>query len=111
MMASNQRGPWTMDVVLVCGVNPPAEVLRGTVDDVCGPGCKIDSDEGQPVITLEADAPDAAQAVEALNRQAQQVVDRLNGYQCAIELTSRLENRSAEPELPQAGSLGEGDRD
>lgn len=100
-----------MDVVLVCRINPPTEVLRRTVDEVCGPNCTIGSDEGQPVITVEADAPDSARAVEALNSKAQRLVDRLSTYECAIELTSRLQDRSEEAEALQAGSLGEGDRD
>ena len=97
-----------MDVVLVCQVTPPPAVLRAAVDEVCGTGSPIGSDNERPVITIEADAPDAATAVEVLQAKAQQVVQRLDDYNCAIEMTSRLDNRYVDLYPPEAPSLGEG---
>jgi phosphotransferase system HPr-like phosphotransfer protein len=106
-MATNEPAQWSMNVVLVCQVTPPGEVLRKAVDETCGSDCAIAADEGRRVVTVEADAADAAQAVAALQAKAQRLVDRLSDFDCAIELTSRLEDRSAPVEPPQAGSLGE----
>jgi hypothetical protein len=106
-MANNEPAQWAMDVVLVCHVTPPADVLRKAVDDTCGSDCQISADEGRRVVTVETDAADAAEAVAALQAKAQHLIDRLSDFDCAIELTSRLEDRSAPVEPPQAGSLGE----
>lgn len=97
---------WAMDVVLVCSVTPPPGVLRTTVDEIGGAGAAIEADNGRRVVTLQTEAPDAASAVEALQANAQRLVERLSQFECAIELTSRLQDRSAEAEPPQAGSLG-----
>jgi hypothetical protein len=106
-LASNEPAQWAMDVVLVCRVTPPREVLRQAVDETCGSDCQIAEDEGRRVVTVETDAANAAEAVGALQGKAQRLVDRLSDFECAIELTSRLEDRSAPVEPPQAGSLGE----
>ena len=110
-MARKKPAQWTMDVVLVCDVTPPSDALREAVDEVCGKDCVIDEDAARPVVSLEADAADAETAVAALNAKAEKLVDLLNRYGCAIESTSRLVDRSVEPDQPEAASLGEGDRD
>lgn len=97
-----------MDVVLVCHVTPPADVLQRTVNEVCGSDGQIRSDNDRPLITVEADAANEAEAVEALQAKAQRLVDRLSDFGCAIELTSRLENRYVDIYPPEAPSLGEG---
>lgn len=94
-----------MGVVLVCSITPPSEVLREAVDETSGPGSAIGSENGRPVVTLESDAPDAVSAVEALEAKAQRLVERLSRYECLIQRTDRLRDRSAEAK-PQAGSLG-----
>lgn len=100
---------WSMDVVLVCHVTPPHDVLRATVDEVCGRECAISADDGRRVITAESDAGDSVAAVTALQEKAQRLVDRLSSYDCSIEMTGRLEDREApaEAEPGQAGSLAE----
>ncbi len=98
---------WSMDVVLLCHVTPPHDVLRATVDEVCGSDCVIRSDGGRRVITAESDAKDSVAAVEALQAKAQQLVEQLSPFDCSIELTGRLEDRAAPGETDQAGSLGQ----
>jgi hypothetical protein len=83
-------------------------VLRTAVDEVCGTGCPITSDNERPVITIQADAADAEEAVEVLQAKAQELVRRLDDYSCAIEMTSRLDNRYVDLYPPEAPSLGEG---
>jgi hypothetical protein len=95
-----------MDIVLLCHMTPPHDVLRATVDEVCGGDCVIRSEGGRRVITAETDAADSAAAVAALQAKAQQLVDRLSAFDCSIEMTGRLEDRAAPREPDQAGSLG-----
>lgn len=106
-----ERGParWSMDVVLVCHATPPHDVLRATVDEVCGSDCTISSDGGRRVITAETDAADSVAAVQTLQEKAERLVERLSSYDCSIESTGRLEDRAApaEAEADQAGSLAE----
>lgn len=98
---------WSMEVVLVCHVTPPHDVLRATVDEVCGSGCEIASDGGRRIVTVEGDATDSVAAVQALQQKAQRLTERLSAYDCSIELTGRLEDRTAPTEPDQAGSLAE----
>lgn len=105
---AREPGRWSMDVVLVCHVTPPADQLRQSVDELCGPGCAIADEGGRRIITVESDATNAHAAVESLQAKAERLVERLSPYDCSIELTSRLADRWA-PEAPaQGGSLGEG---
>ena len=97
---------WSMEVVLLCHVTPPHDVLRATVDEVCGSDCVIRSDGGRRVVTAETDADDSVAAVSALQTKAQQLVERLSSFDCSIEMTGRLEDRAAPREADQAGSLG-----
>ena len=96
---------WAMDVLLVCAIDPPAGELRQAVDAVEAVG--VADEGGQPLITLDTDAPEAAAAVERLQARAQRLVEQLAPYGCAIERTSRLQDRSAPVEPSQAGSLAE----
>jgi hypothetical protein len=98
---------WSMEVVLLCHVTPPHDTLRETVDEVCGRDCAIRSEGGRRVITVEGDAGDSVAAVEALQRKAQRLVERLSSFDCSIEMTGRLEDRQAPGEPDQAGSLAE----
>ena len=98
---------WSMEVVLLCHVTPPHEVLREAVDEVCGPDCAIRSEGGRRVITAEDDADDSVAAVEVLQRKAQQLVARLSSFDCSIESTGRLEDRAAPVEPDQGGSLAQ----
>lgn len=97
---------WSMEVVLLCHVTPPHEVLRAAVDEICGTDCAIRSEGGRRVITAEADADDSVAAVEALQGKAQRLVEQLSSFDCSIEMTGRLEDRAAPREPYQAGSLG-----
>jgi hypothetical protein len=96
---------WAMDVLLVCATDPPAAELRRAVNAV--EAAAVADEAGQPLITVETDAPDAASAVEDLQARAQRLVDRLAEYGCSVERTSRLRDRSILAEPPQAGSLAE----
>lgn len=100
-----------MSVELVCHVTPPPEAMRQAVEEICGEGCTVADDGGRRIITIESDADNAEAAVESLQATAERLVERLSPYDCAIEATSRLEDRWAPAEPVQGGSLAEGDRD
>ncbi|HET9847454.1 MAG TPA: hypothetical protein VFR68_02720 [Candidatus Dormibacteraeota bacterium] len=106
-VSHHEPARWSMDVVLVCHVTPPHQVLRETVDDVCGAECAIRDEGGRRVITAEAAADDSASAVEVLQGKAQRLVERLSSYDCSIEMTGRLEDRAAPREPDQGGSLAQ----
>jgi hypothetical protein len=96
---------WAMDVLLVCATDPPAGELRQAADAV--EAASVADEAGQPLISLDTEAPDAGTAVERLQARAQRLVEQLSPYGCAIERTSRLQDRSAPLEPTQAGSLAE----
>jgi hypothetical protein len=108
-MESTPHPEWAMDVVLVCHVTPPSDVLRKAVDELCGSECEIGYDNERPVVKLLTEAGDSGEAVAALNAKAQQLVERLaDRFDCSIESTTRLENRYVPLETYEAPSLGEG---
>jgi len=97
---------WAMDVVFVCSVTPPPDVLRQAVDEVSGEGSAIGDENGRPLVTVETDAPDAAAAVQLLEAKTQQLVQRLSRYECLVQRTDRLQDRSPEGVRLQSGSIG-----
>jgi hypothetical protein len=110
-MDAKPQAEWAMAVVMVCHVTPPKEVLRKTVDEVCGRGSDIAYDNERPVITIDAEASDSEEAVAVLNSKSQELVRRLAEFDCSIESTTRLENRDHPLETSEAASLGEGSQD